>query len=61
MLSPLPGSSVRIVLLPSEPCLLPALVHRIHEVLAQPGEQIMRLASIRAFLRSDILIVELGQ
>lgn len=38
VLSPLARASLRVILLPGKPCLLPALEHRLNKVLAETIE-----------------------
>jgi hypothetical protein len=55
MLCPLTRASLRVILLPGKPSLLPALVHRVYEVLAETVVQVFGLCSIRTGLKSIIL------
>lgn len=55
MLGPLALARLRVVLLPREARLLPAVVHRLDKVLAQPRVEVSSLGLVWAFLKREIL------
>ena len=57
VLRALSAARLRVVLLPREPGLRPALVHRLHQVPAQPRIQATGLRLVGALLQRQVLYI----
>lgn len=55
VLRPLTLARLRVVLLPSKARFLPALVHRVYDVLPQSSVQVLGLLFVGTILRCNVL------